>query len=760
MGGKKQTIGYHYMFDILFGLSRGPINELRTIMVADKVAWQGPLCSGDVQGIRKPELFGGEKKEGGIQGPFRIFFGDENQVLPGAGSAYCGSKGPMDGTRTLPDVKTAIGGAVSDFRGVSMLWYSGLVSSMNPYPKEWSFRVRRYSAGWHNNDVFYPAKSVIFMNEGRVHAMNGAHIIYQCLTDPVWGRGLPKAYIDENSFVYAANTLCSEGFGLCFTWQRQEEVDTFIELVLKHIGGVLYPDPETGKMVLRLVRADYVAADLPTFTPTTGLLDIKEEDAASQDEIFSEVVGTGRDPLTNKDFQVRVFNLAARQSMDGPNPQTTDYSGIPTRDLMARVLQRDLKMHAAGLKKLEVVLDRAGWKIRPGMCFRVADTRRGIANMVLRAGEIRDQSFKDGRITIRAMQDVYGLPETSYTTPVDTVWTPPPTDAAPATASRLEEANYRDLALKLDPTLLTNLDATDAYFGAVALSPNPVMYEYALATRALGEPEFDFENIGAFTGAATLVNPITVLQTTFEITGETDFAEDLIGQSILVGNERMKLTAYDSGTHMVTVVRGVADTVPTAHAAATTIWTIDDDLVSDNREYASGETVEAKVLTRTSSDELDADLAPTLSLALVGRQGRPYPPGAITVDGLEALTLPQVEHNAPILDWEHRDRLLQADQLVGYVEPSVGPEAGTTYTIRVFHHEAAPGDPPLRTVTGLADGPWQYDAAMQAADGNPTAVFFEIESVRDGLASYQYHRFRVQLQSGYGIGYGLNYGGA
>jgi hypothetical protein len=194
MGGKsKQTIGYHYLFSMLFGIGRGPLNELRTIMVADKIAWEGPLCSGDVQAITKPDLFGGEKGEGGIQGPFRLFFGAPDQVLPGAGTVNCGFKGPLAGVRTLPDVKTTIGGLISEFRGVTMLWFDGLISSMNPYPKEWSFRVRRYSAGWYNDVCWYPIKSVIFMAAGHVHAMNPAHIIYQCLTDPVWGRGLPTA---------------------------------------------------------------------------------------------------------------------------------------------------------------------------------------------------------------------------------------------------------------------------------------------------------------------------------------------------------------------------------------------------------------------------------------------------------------------------------------------------------------------------------------------------------------------------------------
>jgi hypothetical protein len=642
-----------------------------------------------------------------------------------------------------------------------MLWFSGLVSSMNPYPKEWSFRVRRYSAGWWQNEPWYPAKSVIFLGDGKIHAMNGAHIIYECLTNPLWGRGLPAAYIDENSFIYAANTLCAENFGLCFVWQRKEEVDEFINLVQKHIGSVLYPDPETGKMTIKLIRNDYDPATLPTFTPSSGLLDILEDDSGSQDEIFNEVIGTGRDPITNEDFQVRVHNLAARQSMGSPNAQDADYSGIPTRDLMARVIQRDLKVHAAGLKKLSVVLDRAGWQIRPGMCFRVSDARRGILNMVLRAGEISDVSFRDGRVTIKAMQDVYGLPETSYVTPSVPTWTPPATEAAPPTEQLLVEANYRDIVLKQDAAAVAMLDPTDSFIGTLALSPDPVMYEYLLATRAAGETDFDTDADGSFTGAATLLDAITPLQTTFAITGETDFAEEIEGQVILVGSadeqEQMALVDYDAETHIVTVERGVADTIPKAHAAATTVWTIDDDLVSDRRTYAAGETVEAYVLTRTSSDVLDPVEATLLSLDLVGRQGRPFPPGDVRVDG-DSFAVLAGEYPEPVFTWAHRDRILQEDQTVGHAEASVGPEAGVTYTIRIY--DATAPTVAIRTEPGIAGDTWTYDAAMQTADGAPIAVWVELESVRDGLASFQHYRFYVPLQAGYGLGYGFNYGGA
>lgn len=769
MGSKGgQTIGFHYLFDILFGLGRGPFNDLRTIKVGDKIAWEGPLCDSDVHAIDSPNLFGGEKKEGGIQGPFRIFWGDKDQVLPGAGSADCGSDGPLPGTQTLPDVKADISGGdatilntISEMRGTTMLWFSGLISSMNPYPKEWAFRARRYSAGWYNDTCWYPEKSVIFLAGGKVRAMNAAHIIFQCFTDPDWGRGYAWSDLDENSFIACANTLCAEGFGLCFAWQRKDQnLDDFVAMVESYIDAVHYTDAATGKIVLKLIRSDYDPASLPLFTPQTGLIDITEDDSASGDEIYNQMVGTGHDPIEDKDFMVRVNNLAARMSQQAPNSQQKDYTGIPTQDLLARVLTRDLRVPALGLKKYKIVLDRRGYALRPGMPFKIADTRKGIANVIVRAAQIDDKSFKDGRLTLEVAQDVFGLPSDSFVGVVTSNWIAPPSAALPPTDELLFEANYRDLARQLDPSVLSSLTDTDSLIGVLALSPNSAMYSFDLLSKADGETAWQ-DHGGSFTGGATLSADVAILDTSFVVTGPASFGSGNIGEALLIGSEQMELTAWNAGTSTATVKRGCGDTVPAVHAAGARVWTLDEDPASDQRRYVSGETVDAKVLTRTASDLLSEASATLMTLGVVGRQARPYPPAKATVDGIEALTLDQgVLHSAPVINWVHRDRTLQADQLVGYVEASVGPEAGTTYNIRVYDAAGVTGDPPLRTVTALAAGPWTYDATMQTADGAPNAVFIELESERAGLTSYQLQRFRVQIKYGYGYGYGYDYGGA
>jgi hypothetical protein len=751
--GKKQTIGYHYLFSVLMGICRGPINSLVTIMVGDKVAWDQSLCDNSPHAINKPDLFGGEKKEGGIQGPFQLFMGDEDQVLPGSQSVVVSNNAkPYGGSRTLPDVKATIGGLVSEFRGVVTLWFDGIVSSMNPYPKEWKFRLRRTTAGWFNG-TWYASKATIFLEDGKIHAMNAAHIIYEASSNPQWGRGVDVAEIDNNSFTYAANKLCAERFGLCLMWYRKEDVEAFIQTVLDHVGGVLYTDRETGKLVFRLIRDDYNVNDLPLFTPDTGLIDIEEDDSQSSDSEYNEVIVTGHSPITNEAVQQRWHNLAARQANGAPATLDLNYPGLPTGELCARVAQRDGRVHGAGLKKFKVRLDRSGWRIAPGMPFRVSDPRRNIALAVLRAGEIDDGNLTSGEITVSAVQDVFGLPATSWVTPTPNTWTPPSGDALPALFSRLLEASYRDAYRERGEAVANTLDATDAVLLQVAVAPNTMSPDYDLSTRATGEVAYEVRASGSFTGTAILAAAIGPLDTSFVVDNPVDLTVDLIGQAVLIDDEYMIVSAYDDALGTLTVERGAVDTVPVAHLAGARLWTTDDDAVSDERLYTDGEMVFTKVLTRTSSDVLD-DAAPE-SLTLVGRQGRPYPPAAVKVDGESVFALTG-QHAEPIFTWFHRDRLLQGDQLLGHLDASVGPEPGTTYNVRVF---ASQGGALIHEQLGIVGDTWTFDAATQAPYGTLTTVWVEIESERGGIPSFQKYAFKLIINGGWGYGWGSNWGG-
>ncbi len=750
MGGKSsQTVGYWYLMGLHMGAGRGPVDELIEIRVGGLTAWKGCVSSFGVEDtgseieIEAEDLFGGEEKEGGVAGPLQILWGGDGQVAPA-------------------NMVSDLGGDVPGFRGVTTFYFDGKICANNPYPKEWEFRLRRARQGWFDEVCWYETKARIgiTVEEELIVAMNAAHILVEIATNPEWGRGLPFNFLDLNSYVYAANQLCDEGLGLCIPWFRQEDIATFTQVVIDHIGGTQYVSRETGKLTLRLIRADYDVDDLPLFTPDTGLLDIQDDDQSASDTGFNEIIVMGHDPVSNTDFGVRAHNLAAIQSVGSIISNTIEYKGLPTRDLALRKAVSELKLQT-GIRKPRVILDRRGWKLAPGMPFRISWPERGIASMVLRVGQVADGTHENGQIVVDALTDVFNLPDTTYADVQPPSWVPPNLTAAPPAATKLIEVPYRTLYQLLDPSNLALLSVDSTTVAELAAKPlGTATTGYDLVTKTSVEADYVKRNTGSFTGYSTIAVDIGILDTSIALTSVVGFPDDpteFIGDAGMLGTEFVRIDAYNAGTGIMTIARGVMDTVPAEHLSGTVFWLADDDMTLDTREYAPSEIISAKALTRTSTDLLDEAAAATDTVTLEGRQGRPYPPAKVTVDGVEALTLPGDEHNEPVIDWAHRNRITEQDQLVAYGAASIAAEAGTTYNIRVFDN-AAPAVV-IRTVAGAAK-PWTYDLAMQGADGGPIAVWIELESERDGLTSYQFHRFLVVLSSGYGYGYGLNYGGA
>lgn len=757
MGAKKQTIGYRYFFALHMGIGRGPLNEIAEIRVGGVPAYTQSIDlkdGGKLIQIDEPNLFGGDKKEGGIRGPLYCYNGAADQELQETISTATG---------ILPDIRTSLGGDVPNFRGVVTLWFSGMVAAMNPYPKDWSFRVRRYDAGWYNDEPWYPAKARVIMQSESgllIFGMNGAHILYEVNTNPEWGRGMPAELIDENSYIAAANQLCNEGMGLCIPWFRRENIKEFIPVIIDHIGGVQYVDRETGKMTLRLIRNDYDMDSLPLFTPDTGLLDILEDDSGGEENTYNEIVVTGFDPTTKEDIQVRVQNLAAIQSQGEIISNTVEYRGFATRQLCARVAQRELKMQTP-LRRMTIVLDRRGWRIAPGMPFRISAPARGIENLILRAGECRDGTLDDGKIRIKAVQDVFGMPETSYVSPPGAVWTPPSFNPLPPQETRMYEVNWRDFYRVTSAADQAAVDAGASYVALLARAPANTQVQGFDVLTSLTSDTYDTSEVPTvgFTNWLMLADDIEPLETSLPVAEENvaQFNEEFVpGMAVLIDDEQLEFTSFDPVTLLATVKRGVADTIPAAHASGVTIWLIDDEIGADGDEYQAGETVYGKALTRTSTGLQTEGSADEVSIEVNQRVFSPYPPGDVQVDGESIYLIDDSVRLEPVITWVHRDRILQADVLVGHGEGSVGPEPGTSYTIRVY---GPSGTTLLRTEDVGALTTWTYTSAMASADGAPDRVWIELESVRDDVPSYFRYRFKVVLAAGWGYGWGENWGG-
>lgn len=500
MGKNKNPVtGYKYFFGIHMGLGRGPINEIVEIRVGDKTAWQGSISdTGSIQ-INAPELFGGEKQEGGIAGTFHVMMGKSDQ-------------------KAIPALVSMLGHALPGFRRMCTAFFDGTIASNSPYPKAWTMRTRRTTKGWQNDAPWYPEKAMIELDgdpikvttpvpptensddQGdngvmrwqeenapiitteipKIHAMNPAHIIYECLTNSEWGRGLPASAINVASFTRAADTLFDEKFGLCLRWTRRDDLMSFIQSVIDHIGAVIYADRETALFTLKLVRFDYDYDSLPIYDTDSGILEIREAEASSLGPAVNEIVVEYTDPITGDMRTVNQQNLASLQASRGVfNSLKKQYPGAPTNELARRLAQRDLRVNAMSLRRYTITFDRRAWKLPPAGVIRIRDVNRGIGDVAVRIGKIEDGTLQNGSITITAVQDVFSLPRASFIGSEPPNWIKP--NNRPILKNhRAFEVPYFMLVAGMTPADFAFLGSDAGFLGTVVEKPTDLSLAYDL----------------------------------------------------------------------------------------------------------------------------------------------------------------------------------------------------------------------------------------------------------------------------------------
>lgn len=701
-GKKKSTVGWRYFFALFMGLGRGPLDAIRMIRVGDRTAWAGNVTSNTTVYIDAPNLFGGEEKEGGIQGPLQILMGESTQT-------------------PTAELLAAFGSPLPGFRGVVTTFFDGLLSMNNPYPKQWKYRVNRILKGWdgdvfqpnlaripldNNGDVVvdtpgafvagvsglgwntmlpYPVNvelfpsggaefttnekgirisnipdgtspgltefvgftaidvstgeavntssfprvsmileltefnqtpaylpndvfhmSMIFLLRSGIPAFptempyradvyfgyyggvfqfwlqvsrdhfieilgtvalgpragltmktvvdvpqrrfivyidnvevfsytvdqlldvrsaftaaemsfnspnnlaefrvrnfslltsasasaigaNGAHIIYETLTNRKWGRGLLPTKIDADSFTLAATDLVNENFPMCIKWLRQDELKSFVQNVQNHIGSVIYTHRQTGLICLKLIRGNYEFDDLPVYDMSNGLLEIREATVGVVSRGVNTINVAWHDPIEDQPRSVTVKNGAAIQLAGGViNAATKKYDGCPTENLALRLGQRDLRASSTLVRKFVLVANRNLSHLHPGDVFAIQDVERAIPKMAVRVGKVKDGTLRDGKLVIDVIQDVFSLPTKSFSSGAPSTYEPPDTKPC-IDQQRVFEAPYFMLAGRMAPADLDYVNDNGGYMAVLNSKGKNTNVSIQIAVRdGLSEPE-------------------------------------------------------------------------------------------------------------------------------------------------------------------------------------------------------------------------------------------------------------------------------
>ncbi|WP_275629799.1 phage tail protein [Pseudomonas sp. 273] len=856
---KKQTIGYWFEMLYHFGWSQGPIDAFLEFRAGDRAAWKGELTGSGRISVNAPNLFGGEKAEGGLVGDFDVMMGEADQQ---PNDYLAGQLGPEQPA----------------YRGKATgVWRGGRYGAMNPYPKPASFKLRRVLKGWDDDEPWYPERaeivlmsssfsydqdgwrykvtppgdshdysaadfddsdwligpggfgstsigglnvgtyvpsgvtgrgiwirrsflmtagqdvefdifhddgatlwwngelmpltatddyyhSVLTIPGGKVLdqnvvalrvldavptgspvnifagltmrqagssliAMNPAHILYDSLTSREM-QGEPVGLINDASFRAAADRFYAEGFGLCTSYEGgDEDIEAFQQRICDVVGACLSQSLIDGQYYLDVIRGDYDVESLPVVAED-DVLEFNRVPSTIT-ELVNQIVVEWFNPETKESRTTAPLQSAgAIKAAGGVRGEKRSYPEIPVESLALRAGARDLQAASTPTDKLQLTINRRAGPFRPGQAYRLQMPSEGISDMVCVVSDYDGGTLPDSRVRINAVQDVFGMPATVYVKPEGGNGQAPDVTPVASPHQRLIEAPYVELVAAMSSADLAAL-AEDAGL-LLALATRPTAgNNYHLYAGGDGEELAD-AGLGDWCPSAVIAEAADYLDTAFTLAAATDLGRVEVGSWALWGDEIVRVDAIDPVVATLTLGRGCADTLPAKHLANSRIYFCGDWGSTDGREYVEGETVSAKLLTRTSSAEQDLASATAITVEMAQRQYRPYPPARVRING-EAY--PDAAYGDIVLQWVWRDRLMQADKLFDAEDDSIGPEPGTTLSAYFYLNDIL-----VHTDTGVTASPLTYTPTGEGL------LRIELETVRGGLASLQ--RFVHELQHG------------
>ncbi|MEL4071744.1 phage tail protein [Ochrobactrum sp. GPK 3] len=749
---------------IHYGICAGPIDELRRIVVDEKEAWVGSLTSSADLSIQKESLFGGIKKEGGVSGTATYLAGDQNQEMPTILATKLGLT-----TDTCPG-----------YRGISSIFfhngralpYQGGTNTEPTTPIEEIVQLLGgMSSGqggfyWRANSPYVPGTWIEVKRTpkglGTATAMigndaNPAHMLYETMTNTDWGMGAPSSSFDIQSFLGSAQTLFNENFGMSLVWTQQTEIQEFATTIINHIEGVIFVNPSNGLITLKLIRDDYDPDTLFTITPDNATLSSFQRKLWS--ETTNEIVVSWTNPENEETETVTAQDPGNIAMQGGVVSDSKNYVGIRNSDLAMKTAMRDLRVAASPLATCEAVVDRNAWNIVPGSVVKLTWPEHGAEEVVMRVGIVDYGKTNDSKVRVVLTEDVFSLPQGNYVTPPKSGWVNPsqtPTPMLYSLAFTLPYYFVRNLGT--DFTGNTYPEVAVGVLGAQTGNDTP---EFALAfetMNAAGVPVIEEGATLTSTSRGTLDLAIAAeAVTSVAINDVTQGPGAFIGTFALLGttDENMELAVITNiEGNIITLNRGVLDTTPKEWPADSPIWFIgENNVISDAETRIGGQSMEYRLLSITSKGMLSYADAGSVEADLTERPWLPSRPANVKINNIGYGLVDAVEATSISVTWANRNRLMEDAVVLKWTEGNTAPESGQTTTVSVFD---VAGNL-ITTHDGLTGTSFNLP---KASFGTSSVGVVRITSKRDGLESLQGHEIKVKVANGgYGLAYGLNYGG-
>ena len=556
--------------------------------------------------------------------------------------------------------------------------------------------------------------------------INTIHKIREILTDDT-AMGKSESDINNVNFMKAADRIWDEGLGISWAIDEKSCVEAIEELCY-HIEAGVRVNRQTGLYEMVLFRDDWFSEDEIHDITENKIKDLSLE-VMNSDDIVNQLNVTyyDRDRIKNSTFSI--YENGSILTMGHANAESIDFPYFMNMRNAEIVANWKLKQFSTPAWSGSF---STGWKEARKWnrydLIRLPWSTKWNGTILVRIMKINLGDGVSNTVTIDFEEVIpySGEMNTSIVVdaPVESVRQPPQ-----PSMNAVFEAPYYLTVLRAGQTN-TDLELSNnpdiGYVAAIAAKPQNNSLNALLYTDG-GVGEFEQVSRLDYCDILQLDQHITETTSTFMVTGALTQITNS-NNLILLNGELMGFVSFVDATKVLTVKRGVLDTVPKKHNGGNLFVFDLPDVAFDSTQYAQSEIVEAQVLTTTPSgiQELSGN---GQAIEIQSRAIRPYPPTNVKIDGTYYPETHLVTRDLTI-EWVDRNRLQQTGGgLLGFYDAGIARELGVTYSIELIREEEI-----IHSVHLVDANTYVIPASLFVKN---KAHKLKIWSARDGYESYQ-----------------------
>lgn len=507
--------------------------------------------------------------------------------------------------------------------------------------------------------------------------INPIHKIREILTEET-AMSKPESDVNNLNFMKAADRIYDEGLGISWAIDEKSCIDAIEELCY-HIEAGIRVNRQTGLYEMILFRDDWFAKDEIHDIAENKIKDLSLE-VMNSDDIVNQLNVTYYDRQRIKNSTFSIYENGSILTMGHANAESVEFPYFMNMRNSEIVANWKLKQFSTPAWSGSFT---TGWKEARKWnrydLIRLPWSSKWNGTILVRIMKINLGNGTDNTVTIDFEEVIPYSGEVNTSIVVDAPAESAPQPPQPST-NAVFEAPYYLTVLRVGQTnadleLSTNPDI--GCVAAVAAKPQNNSLNALLFTDG-GMGEFEQVSRLDYCDILQLDQPIIETTSSFTVAGSlTQVANS--NNLILLNDELIGFVSFDNETKVLTVKRGVLDTVPKKHSSGSLFVFDLPDVAFDSTQYSQSEIVEAQVLTTTPSgiQELSGN---SQAIEIRSRAIRPYPPANVKInDAYYPETI--VVTNDIVLTWVDRNRLQQTGGTpLGFFDEGVTVEQGVNYS--------------------------------------------------------------------------------